>query len=251
MGGYELHDHRREHIFRPVGGYFANFSSSVGNISEAIYSQQAVYLSLYLTWELLVYSGMIGGQRPMKCVRQPSGCSRYAIHPSWLSGSKRMEAGDALASTIEASIALAGFSGIVVVLGRRNQGEWRPQEELRLGNLLVNGFTAFFSSLLGILLLSTSLSAETTWRVCSLAWFVVVAAHSCWILIRSRKLGDDDLRKSSPFFFWFLSAVSASALLLQLANVVSLHQFWPFFVGIVTCLFLGARQFVVLVMPRG
>ena len=27
------------------GGYFANFSSSVGSISEEIYSQQAVYLS--------------------------------------------------------------------------------------------------------------------------------------------------------------------------------------------------------------
>jgi hypothetical protein len=161
-----------------------------------------------------------------------------------------MESGDALASTIEASIALAGFSGIVVVLGRRNQGEWRPQEELRLVNLLINGFTAFFSSLLGILLLSTSLSVETTWRICSLVWFVAVAAHSCWILMRSRRLGDYDLRKSNSFFFWFLTAVSTSALLLQLANVVWLHQFWPFFVGIVTSLLLGARQFVVLVLPR-
>ena len=33
MGGYELHEHRRE-----------NFSSSVGSISEGTYSQQAVYL---------------------------------------------------------------------------------------------------------------------------------------------------------------------------------------------------------------
>ncbi len=38
-------DHLSEQLFRAVGGYFANFSSSVGSISEEIYSQQAVYLS--------------------------------------------------------------------------------------------------------------------------------------------------------------------------------------------------------------
>jgi hypothetical protein len=45
MDGYELRDHRSQQLFRPIGGYFANFSSSAGRISEAIYSQQAVYLS--------------------------------------------------------------------------------------------------------------------------------------------------------------------------------------------------------------
>ncbi len=45
MGGYELHDQLSEQFFRPAGGYFANFSSSVGSISEETYSQQAVYLS--------------------------------------------------------------------------------------------------------------------------------------------------------------------------------------------------------------
>jgi hypothetical protein len=45
MNGYELRDHRGEQIFRAIGGYFANFSSSVNRISEEIYSRQAVYLS--------------------------------------------------------------------------------------------------------------------------------------------------------------------------------------------------------------
>lgn len=48
MGGYELHDQLSEQFFRPAGGYFANFSSSVGSTSEEIYSQQAVYFSY--TW---------------------------------------------------------------------------------------------------------------------------------------------------------------------------------------------------------
>ena len=41
----ELHDHLSEELFKAIGGYFANFSRSVGSISEEIYSRQAVYLS--------------------------------------------------------------------------------------------------------------------------------------------------------------------------------------------------------------
>ena len=48
MDGYELHDHLSEYFFRAIDGYFANFSSSVGSISEEIYSRQAVYLSYTL-----------------------------------------------------------------------------------------------------------------------------------------------------------------------------------------------------------
>jgi len=45
MGGYELLDQLSEPIFRPAGGYVANFSRSVDSTSEEIYSQQAVYFS--------------------------------------------------------------------------------------------------------------------------------------------------------------------------------------------------------------
>jgi hypothetical protein len=40
-----LCDHLSEQLFRAIGGYFENFYSSLGRISEKIYSQQAVYLS--------------------------------------------------------------------------------------------------------------------------------------------------------------------------------------------------------------
>ena len=45
MGGYELHNQLSEQFFRLAGGYFANFSSSVGSNSEEIYSRQALYSS--------------------------------------------------------------------------------------------------------------------------------------------------------------------------------------------------------------
>jgi hypothetical protein len=73
-----------------------------------------------------------------------------------------VEPSDALVATIEASIALAGFSGIVVVLGSRSEGEWQSHEDLRLTNLLGASFQAFLVSLLGILLLSAQLPAATS-----------------------------------------------------------------------------------------
>ena len=34
MNGYELHDHLSEQLFRPLGGYFENFSSSISRINR-------------------------------------------------------------------------------------------------------------------------------------------------------------------------------------------------------------------------
>ena len=45
MKKYALCDHLSEQLFRAVGGYVANFSRSIGSISEEIYSQLAAYLS--------------------------------------------------------------------------------------------------------------------------------------------------------------------------------------------------------------
>ena len=41
MNGHELCDHLSERFFMAIGGYFPNFSSSVGSISGEIYSQKA------------------------------------------------------------------------------------------------------------------------------------------------------------------------------------------------------------------
>jgi hypothetical protein len=45
MSRYDLYDYRRKTEFRPLGGHFANFSSSVIRISEEIFSQQTVCMS--------------------------------------------------------------------------------------------------------------------------------------------------------------------------------------------------------------
>ena len=54
MDEYQLHGHLGEQLFRAVGGYVANFSSSVSRISQEIYSRQAVYLSYNLSLGLMI-----------------------------------------------------------------------------------------------------------------------------------------------------------------------------------------------------
>jgi hypothetical protein len=53
MDEYELRDDLSQQLFRAVGGYVANFSSSVGSISKESYSQRAVYLS-YTSENLII-----------------------------------------------------------------------------------------------------------------------------------------------------------------------------------------------------
>jgi len=55
---------------------------------------------------------------------------------------------EALRTFAELGIALAGFSGIVAVLGRRSQGEWSSLERARLFALLSTSLGATFFSVL-------------------------------------------------------------------------------------------------------
>jgi len=55
---------------------------------------------------------------------------------------------DALRTFAELGIALAGFSGIVAVLGRRSQGEWTALERARLFALLSTSLGVTFFSVL-------------------------------------------------------------------------------------------------------
>ena len=56
MGGYELHDQLSEQFFRPAGGYFANFSSSVAGsvrkstLDRPLYSSGTLIAGKQVAW---------------------------------------------------------------------------------------------------------------------------------------------------------------------------------------------------------
>ena len=61
MDGYELHGHLSEQLFSAIVDCFANFSSSVGSVSEEIYSLTGRLFFLYLSVTALV---LLVGIRP-------------------------------------------------------------------------------------------------------------------------------------------------------------------------------------------
>ena len=79
---------------------------------------------------------------------------------------------DTLILMVEAAVAIAGFTGVVVVFGRRSTGDWSKLELIRIRNLLGTSFSVLFLSLSTLLLLHTGIGPETTWRVGSALWSV-------------------------------------------------------------------------------
>jgi hypothetical protein len=107
-------------------------------------------------------------------------------------------------------------------------------------------------SIFAMCLATTNLNEQTTWRLCSIASFVV-SVGSGQLLRRSfRTLSRQRLRASGArrWIFIFSGLVAIAATLLQIYNVISLQTFWPFFAMISAWLSLGMIQFVLLVTAR-
>ena len=155
-----------------------------------------------------------------------------------------MEPSDALFNVVEASLALAGFAGIVTALGQRREGDWRPVDRDRVVNLLLSTLFPFASSLLTLTLIYARV--QSVWRVSSavLAIFLLLAGMFRWRpVLRVLKATGDSIGRS----YVAATYVSISALfVLQLANLFHFNTFWPYFGGIALILCIGASQFARL-----
>jgi hypothetical protein len=146
-----------------------------------------------------------------------------------------------LTAIIEASIALLGFSGLVIVLGRHASGEWLPIEKLRLSMLLGSGVILLACTLLGLTLLSAGLSHFAVWSLSGLAWTVLVVPFTAWGIIRGYRMADDPTVGLT--YRVVAGGVMAATAAIQVANAASLQEFWPFFTALAVTLIIGVTQF--------
>jgi hypothetical protein len=56
-----------------------------------------------------------------------------------------------LVSLAEVSVTIAGFTGVVVVIGNRSDGQWAPVDDVRFWSLMLNSLTPIALSLLPLL----------------------------------------------------------------------------------------------------
>ena len=155
------------------------------------------------------------------------------------------EPSETLSLISELAIALAGFSGIVVVLGRR-AGQLGPVDKRRLDNLFLHAALALATSLLALTLLHTSIQDTTVWRVTSAAW----ALPFPFVLVRDWRRVRAAGGPESPRMFAAAYTAGVLAFLLQVANSAFLYSGWPLFAALCLNLLLGFQQFVALLYAR-
>lgn len=135
-----------------------------------------------------------------------------------------MHPDDFLVLAVEAGITIAGFTGIVVVLGRRQLGNWTTAERLQLRGLLFASIFPVAISGLALVLLTAEVFPVLIWRIASLAILVILAIAIPSAIRQARSQPREHANRAERrIIFASLSAIS----LLLAANLVWLGAFWP------------------------
>jgi len=163
-----------------------------------------------------------------------------------------MEAFETLRSISEVAIALAGFTGIVAVLGQRAGGQWGALEWLRLRMLLETSLGVVFLSLTPVLLHQLAALQGLIWRLGNGLQALVHAAGLLLLYVRFRKL---DPSQWTPEERWLSSAlvpISIAIVLFQASAAsgsLAPYGFFLYLLGLIYLLGLSALHFVLLLVP--
>jgi len=134
---------------------------------------------------------------------------------------------------VEAAVAIAGFSGVVIVFGRRATGEWSRIEHARIRNLLLAALSVLFLSLLTLVLLHAGTAPATTWRIGSGMWSLIAIQRLVVTIRNYARIPKEDPERPGIMVNTILFGVSAIIVSLNLGNVFALKEFSPFFAALV------------------
>jgi len=162
-----------------------------------------------------------------------------------------MEEAETLRTVAAVGISLAGFTGIVSVLGRRARGDWSPIEFARMRLLLEASLGAVFFALILILLEMAVPAPRTAWRLSNafLAAFhlsIIVHFFRRALMTAASNLPASERRVVYPLGFAGLSIIAAQ--LLACAGVIA-EVALPYFLGLIWLLLIASVTFVYLLLP--
>lgn len=161
---------------------------------------------------------------------------------------------DTLMILVEAAAAVAGFSGVVVVFGRRSAGAWSELERVRLFNLLFTSFSVLFFSLGALVLLHAKLGYSTTWRIGSVGWSMLSTWQIATVARAYSTIARSDPNRPHVAIPVVLLGLTAGLVALNLYNAfVGTPEFWRFLAALVWLLALAWYSFaqLLLVASRG
>lgn len=182
--------------------------------------------------------------------RQPSeGRPRVAGRSVLPQEFSTLSPGDLLNLIVEASLALAGFAGVVNALAQRGAGALPAMRHLNLVNLLATSFGALFLSLAGLGMMVAGLEEPLTWRILSAVGLLITA----YFMIRSANAVVAAVRDRGAGGLRVLLTINVSLLfvcVIQVWNATFLGSFWPVFALLVALFAVGCFSFTRLLFAR-
>lgn len=158
---------------------------------------------------------------------------------------------DTLSIFAEVSIALTGFSGIVVAFDRRRLVSLSKPERRRLSNLFFQSGMVLTLSLIGISLLHLEITDPALlWRMGSVLVFLCTTPWLIWDIVKVRRLNATEKLEVNSYVLYSFNAVTISMLVLQLFNWFAINEAWPFFLALALAIFGAFQQFILLVTAR-
>lgn len=151
-----------------------------------------------------------------------------------------MDPFSALSLCGEVAIAITGFSGVVLVFGEGRGVAPKKDDNVLLQTLFTGSLVPLFLIAVAFVVNSASLDLSTTWRASSAAHVVTLVV----ILIMRGRGGS--LVVPAPGGRLILAG-SPIVLLLSVANIVSLHAFWPFLAVVWWGIIVSLWAFVALI----
>jgi hypothetical protein len=146
---------------------------------------------------------------------------------------------------MEVAIAIAGFSGVVAVFGRRSDGLLQAADQLRLQVLLTASAIALLFSIAPFIVLDAGVSEPLFWRVGS------GVQGAWWILISIYRLRQARVVGVPPVIpMRIMVPLVLIVLLSQVANAAFYALSWVYVIGVVFQLFLAFISFSGLLLDR-
>ena len=154
----------------------------------------------------------------------------------------------------EVSIALAGFSGVALMLGRRSSGRLSRLEKRRLSFLLELTLGVFFLSVLPLVASAASVPDRLNLRLCAAALLAFNVVMGVLMLVRDAALSEEDrsrLVRPSQRVSQALLAVLSACLLVVILGAWAQFAMSIYLASLTGLLLTAAFQFYHLLRSVG
>ncbi len=143
----------------------------------------------------------------------------------------------------ELGVALAGFSGISVAIGKRSLGQWDEIDRKRLQDLLMASLGAACFGVMPIVLTKSGMTDAIALRFCSGIFALYLVVGSATMLRGgSGRLG------YSAWLFAVPTVLVVTMLGLAAGGVISRVIEFPYYLALFWLLFLSATNFITLLV---